>query len=74
LILTKPENSRAAETAELLELVPDSFDRENLVTAETVAEALAAAARFAGRETVCVTGSLYLVGEAQRLLRDGREH
>jgi len=68
LILTKPDNPRSMETSKLLKFVPKGFDKENLVATETVEEALKIAPFYAMRGIICVTGSLYLVGEAQRLL------
>jgi dihydrofolate synthase/folylpolyglutamate synthase len=68
LILTKPDNPRSMETSELLKFVPKDFDKENLVVTETVEEALKIAPFYAMRGIICVTGSLYLVGEAQKQL------
>jgi dihydrofolate synthase / folylpolyglutamate synthase len=70
LILTKPDNPRSMETAELSKFVPKGFDRKNLVLTETVEEALKIASAEAGKGIILVTGSLYLVGEAQKLLRE----
>ncbi len=70
LILTQPKNERAAETSELLKFVPQVLDRKNITVAGTVEEAIAAA-RKATKETelILITGSLYLVGEAQEILK-----
>lgn len=70
LILTKPDNPRSMETAELLKFVPQDFDKQNLVVAETVEDALKIAAYHAVKGIICVTGSLYLVGEAQQILSE----
>jgi dihydrofolate synthase / folylpolyglutamate synthase len=62
LILTKPENSRSATAEELSKFA----DREFILT-KNVSEALEIAKTFPNNLT-CVTGSLYLVGETQKLL------
>lgn len=71
LILTKSENTRASETAELLKFVPQDLAKENLFVTETVEEALKVADKLSGdKNLICVTGSLYLVGEAQEILKN----
>jgi len=70
LILTKPGNPRSIETSELVKFVPKDFNEENLVVTETVEEALNIAPFYALKGIICVTGSLYLVGEAQKLLNN----
>lgn len=69
LILTKPDNPRSMETGELIKFVPKDFDKQNLVVTETVEEALKIAPQYAANGIICVTGSLYLIGEAQNILR-----
>jgi len=70
LILTKPNNERSMETSELLKIVPTAFDQKNIKLAETVAEAITTA-KLITKETelILITGSLYLVGEAQEILK-----
>jgi dihydrofolate synthase / folylpolyglutamate synthase len=68
IIFTKPDNPRAMETAELMKFLPAEFNRENVHQTQTVEEALKLAPSLAKRGIVCVTGSLYLVGEAQKIL------
>ncbi len=70
LILTKPNNERSMETSELLKIVPTAFDQKNVKLAETVAEAITTA-KLVTKETelILITGSLYLVGEAQEILK-----
>jgi dihydrofolate synthase/folylpolyglutamate synthase len=69
IILTRPLNARAASLEALTGAVPPSLDSGTITLAPTAAEALQIA-----RETtpagglVCITGSLYLVGEIQGLL------
>lgn len=69
IILTKPDNSRSSETAELLKFVPPNFNAGNVFQTENVAAALEKAAAISGEKNlICVTGSLYLIGEAQKIL------
>lgn len=72
LILTRSSNSRARSPEDLLDAVPEYVDRDRISLADTVEEALRTAlGRFAGpNRLVLVTGSLYLVGEARRILHD----
>lgn len=69
LILTKAANPRSMEVSELLKFVPKNFNMENVKVTETVEEALKIAPYFALRGLILVTGSLYLVGEVQKILR-----
>jgi folylpolyglutamate synthase/dihydropteroate synthase len=58
------------ETTELLKFVPDDFDRNKVLLAETVNEAIAKAREITKEGgLILITGSLYLVGEAQKNLR-----
>ncbi|MBA3784058.1 MAG: bifunctional folylpolyglutamate synthase/dihydrofolate synthase [Acidobacteria bacterium] len=70
LILTKPNNERSMETSELLKIVPTTFNQKDVKLAETVAEAIITA-KVITKETelILITGSLYLVGEAQEILK-----
>jgi dihydrofolate synthase/folylpolyglutamate synthase len=69
LILTRPTNPRSATPETLARLVPRGFDSSRITLAPTVTEALhAARAETPPGGTICVTGSLYLVGEAQSVL------
>jgi len=69
LILTRPENPRSAEPEEIAKLVPQ--DRRNdLFVTDTVADAVKMALEISGSyEVICITGSLYLIGDVQKLLR-----
>jgi dihydrofolate synthase/folylpolyglutamate synthase len=70
LILTAIDNSRAATTDSLLKLVPAAFPKDNVFLTQTSLEALETARKITGKEgLVCVTGSLYLVGEIQKILK-----
>jgi dihydrofolate synthase/folylpolyglutamate synthase len=70
LILTRPNNERAMSPSELASLALSYNDRSNVITTESVAEALEIADKRSESDSVIlITGSLYLVGEAQMLLR-----
>ncbi len=70
LILTEPENERSVETSELLKFVPQNFDRENVRLAGTVEEAITTAKEVTEETNlILITGSLYLVGKAQEILK-----
>lgn len=74
LILTKPDNPRSMVPSEILKYVPVEFNREKLAVAETVGEALKTARKSSPPgNLICVTGSLYLVGEAQKYLNSTSE-
>jgi dihydrofolate synthase/folylpolyglutamate synthase len=75
LILTQIENPRAATTDALRALVPPTFDAAKLFLAPSSSDALRRAREITSRDgTICVTGSLYLVGETKaQLARDELE-
>lgn len=62
LILTQIDNPRSATAEEL-----SQFTKRDLIVTKNVEEALETAKSFSENLT-CVTGSLYLVGEAQKIL------
>jgi dihydrofolate synthase/folylpolyglutamate synthase len=69
VILTQIDNPRAASTDALRALVPPTFDTAKLFLVPSSSEALRVARETTPRDgTICVTGSLYLVGEIKRLL------
>ena len=71
LILTPIDNSRSAAPEVLLELVPSAFKKDNVLQAKNTGDALKSAREFTKNEgLICVTGSLYLVGEAQKILKE----
>ncbi len=71
LILTAVDNPRSAAPQDLLKLVPAAFPKDNVFPAKNVREALEIAQKVNGSDgLICVTGSLYLVGEAQKLLKE----
>ncbi len=69
LILTKPDNPRSTKTEDL-----KSFTKDKFFLTENVKDALNLAFSITDRdELICVTGSLYLVGEAQKILNNESE-
>ena len=67
LILTKADNPRSAAPETLLKLVPPDFPAEKVFLGETVSEAIKKAREISAPENlICVTGSLYLIGEAKK--------
>jgi len=71
LILTEIDNPRAATTEMLKSTIPESFDESQCHNASSASEALEIAEEItANNGTICVTGSLYLVGTIQQVLRD----
>jgi dihydrofolate synthase/folylpolyglutamate synthase len=70
LIFTQPSNPRSAKLETLSRLVPHGFDSSRITLAPTIHEALSAArAQTPPRGIICVTGSLYLIGELQGYLQ-----
>ena len=70
LIFTPVENFRSMTAREFLDFLPENFPTQNFFVAEDVAQALKIAREKRSKnDLICVTGSLYLVGEAQKLLR-----
>ena len=73
LILTKPDNPRSMETAEIAKFVPKKLENKVFET-ETVAKSLEKAREIsAENDLILVTGSLYLIGEAQKILNNESE-
>jgi dihydrofolate synthase/folylpolyglutamate synthase len=70
LILAEPTSPRAATLEMLVDALPPDYASQTEVTlAKSLREALSHAREQTPRdELICVTGSLYLVGEAQSLL------
>jgi dihydrofolate synthase/folylpolyglutamate synthase len=69
LILTRAENPRSAAPETLLSSVPRGFPAEKVFVTETVSEAIKKARRISAlKDTICITGSLYLVGEAKSIM------
>jgi dihydrofolate synthase/folylpolyglutamate synthase len=71
IVLTRPENSRAVPAGELLDFVPDSFPNARVFITDSVGGALAKAKEITPKGgRILVTGSLYLVGEAKKILNN----
>jgi dihydrofolate synthase/folylpolyglutamate synthase len=69
IILVAPDNPRAVPTSELRKYVPEGMS----VLETTVENALDTAYEMTPPgNIICITGSLYLVGEAQKLLNNNR--
>lgn len=74
LILTEPDNPRTMQVGELKETASKYFDSKKILLLPDVADAIDSAkqiaAKYSGtkRALVLVTGSLYLVGETQKIL------
>jgi dihydrofolate synthase/folylpolyglutamate synthase len=72
LVLTEPRSPRAATVEELLRAVPADDPPRSVALAPSAADALTIArAQTHTGGTICVTGSLYLVGEIKALLASG---
>lgn len=72
LVLTEPRSPRAATVEELLRAVPADDPPRSVALAPSAADALTLArAQTPTGGTICVTGSLYLVGEIKALLAAG---
>ena len=68
IIFTKPDNPRSMETIDLMKFLPQDFVKKNVYQAETVEKAIKTAKEIsAAEDLICVTGSLYLVGEFQSM-------
>lgn len=74
LILTAPDNPRSMKSDELRDFVPGNFAKNKIYLTETVEEALKIARQITPEsDLICVTGSLYLIGEMQKLLKNQSE-
>ena len=73
LVLTEPDNARAAPVGELIRAIPRDADLSTITLAPRARDALIIARAVTPPDgLVCVTGSLYLVGEVKSLIRDER--
>jgi dihydrofolate synthase/folylpolyglutamate synthase len=74
LILTRADNPRSMEVAELRKYAENVVDKTKIFLVPDVGEAVDSAKQItlnysaAKHSFICVTGSLYLVGEAQKVL------
>lgn len=70
VILTTLDNPRGASIEALVAVVPEDFDQGRILRAFSIDEALQFARTVTPTDgVVCVTGSLYLIGAAQAVLR-----
>ena len=76
VIATAAEPSRSLPAETLADVLCNANPRASIECIGAPADALRAAARFAGRDgTVCATGSMYMAGAARRILGgDGQRH
>jgi dihydrofolate synthase/folylpolyglutamate synthase len=71
LILTAVDNPRSTRTTDLMKVLPNGYVKSRVFQTETVAEALETARKISSEnDLILVTGSLYLVGEAQKILQN----
>ena len=71
LILTQPGNSRAMSASKLVEFVPAELPGEMVFATNSVGEALDKAKEITPEDgRILTTGSLYLVGEAKKILNN----
>lgn len=71
IIVTEPSNSRALTYTDLLELFPADISKERTFATDNVASAIDIAHEITPDDgIILVTGSLYLVGEAKKILNN----
>ncbi|MFN2515580.1 MAG: folylpolyglutamate synthase/dihydrofolate synthase family protein [Pyrinomonadaceae bacterium] len=69
LILTQPDNPRAARVEDLYCLAEKILDREKIIVAQSASQAFGMAKEVTPAEgIICITGSLYLVGEVKAIM------
>ncbi|MBI5554885.1 MAG: bifunctional folylpolyglutamate synthase/dihydrofolate synthase [Elusimicrobia bacterium] len=69
VILTQPRSERALAIEKMLPLWRAYIAKDNIYQEATVKQALKKALTLAGqRDLICITGSLYTVGEARKIL------
>ena len=74
LIFTKPDNPRSMDASELMNFLPAGFDAKKVFQTGSVEKALGIGRKKSGDgNLLCVTGSLYLVGEARKILNNESE-
>jgi dihydrofolate synthase/folylpolyglutamate synthase len=73
LVLTQPANARSATLEQLARLAPPDLDSSRITLAPSAQEAMQRArAQTPADGIICVTGSLYLIGEIQAIVSDGK--
>jgi len=69
LVLTRPDNPRAAAIDKLQDLAESILEHQKIISTRSVSEALQKAREFTPADgLICVTGSLYLVGETKAIV------
>jgi dihydrofolate synthase/folylpolyglutamate synthase len=69
IVLTQPDNTRAMTAVELANLIPSEIGNDRLARTGSVSEAIGFAQEVSPADgIILITGSLYLVGEARRIL------
>lgn len=70
LILTRPDNPRAAAVDKLQVLAEAILERDKIISTRSVGEAIQNAQEVTRADgLICVTGSLYLVGEIKAMMK-----
>ncbi|MEP6901309.1 MAG: folylpolyglutamate synthase/dihydrofolate synthase family protein [Actinomycetota bacterium] len=71
IILTTPDNPRSMKATDLSKLLPENIERGKIIIAENVESAIKAAKSSANDDSlICVTGSLYLIGQVKKILAE----
>jgi dihydrofolate synthase/folylpolyglutamate synthase len=71
LVLTRSDNERAARIEKLREVASRVLDQGKISTADSVKDAIRIALNITPQNgLICVTGSLYLIGEAQSAAKE----
>ena len=71
IIFTVPDNPRSMSAEELSKFLPPEFNKEKVFLTENVAGAIEKAREVSSKNyLILVTGSLYLVGEARKILNN----
>jgi dihydrofolate synthase/folylpolyglutamate synthase len=74
LVLTQPDNPRAATLGNLEGLVPKEIDSKKVILEPSATAALRRAYEVTpAAGLICVTGSLYLIGEIQTILNQNAD-
>jgi dihydrofolate synthase/folylpolyglutamate synthase len=69
LVLTSPDNLRAAPVDKLQDLAESILDHQKIVSTQSAAEALLRAQESTPLDgVICVTGSLYLIGQIKAMI------
>ncbi|MEP6912027.1 MAG: folylpolyglutamate synthase/dihydrofolate synthase family protein [bacterium] len=73
LILTQPDNPRAADVSRLQDLAANIVDSEKITAVPSVGQAFQLAKDVTPPDgLICITGSLYLLGEIKAIMDKGR--